>query len=361
MTSSLPAYWRSLANGSCNGFFDRLLLMLLIPLAVPYALAQQLRSRLYKSGLLKTRQLPRPVLSIGNITVGGTGKTPVTAYIARYLLDRGFKVVVLSRGYGGTLEGTTAVVSNGKQLFHAAEECGDEPLLLAKMLPGLMVVIGSDRHAAGMLAMEQLSPDIFLLDDGYQHLRLHRDLNILLLDHGKPFGNGWTLPAGLLREPLGAVERSDLVILTRCVDNGPLPENLQGKKVYKSRHKLADLLPLHGGETVGFEALRNKNILVFAGIADPEFFFAQLGKKGLKMIKTLSFADHAAYDDQAVALISEAAQAAGADYLLTTEKDGVKLKLLPKALKQKTILARLELEVEDAESLKELLLQAVGK
>ena len=163
------------------------------------------------------------MVSIGNITVGGTGKTPVTAYIARFLLAQGYRVAVLSRGYGGSLEGQTCVVSDGLTIMLSAVECGDEPYLLASTVPGLMVVIGTDRYAAGQLAIEQLAPDIFLLDDGFQHLRLHRDLNILLQDFSRPFGNGLTLPAGILREPSSAASRADLVIFTRAPKGATIP------------------------------------------------------------------------------------------------------------------------------------------
>jgi tetraacyldisaccharide 4'-kinase len=146
---------------------------------------------LYRIGILETRKLPRLVISIGNIAVGGTGKTPVTAHLARLIMAQGLKVAVLSRGYGGTLEGQTAIVSDGREITLSADQCGDEPFLLAKSVPGLAVVIGSDRYAAGQLALKGFDTDIFLLDDGFQHLRLHRDLNILLLDCSRPFGNGW--------------------------------------------------------------------------------------------------------------------------------------------------------------------------
>ena len=163
------------------------------------------------------------MISVGNITVGGTGKTPATAFIARLLIGRGLKVAVLSRGYGGSMEGETAIVADGRTILLDAGQCGDEPYLLAATVPGLMVVMGADRYSAGMLAMERLSPDIFLLDDGFQHLRLRRDLDILLVDWARPFGNGRTLPAGLLREPLSAVQRADLVVYTRCPQGPPLP------------------------------------------------------------------------------------------------------------------------------------------
>src|SRR6185369_16185298 len=154
MRSALATYWRGLANGNCNSILDRLLLMCLIPFSLPYTLIQSLRAGLYRIGILRSQRLPRPVISIGNLTVGGTGKTPVTACIARHLLAHGMKVAVLSRGYGGTLEGQTTIVSDGSTICHSAEECGDEPYLLATTVPGLMVIIGTDRHAAWLLALE---------------------------------------------------------------------------------------------------------------------------------------------------------------------------------------------------------------
>ncbi len=137
MISVLSTYWRSLADKGATDLPGFLLLILLIPFSIPYSLIQRLRSYLYEKDMLRKKRLPRPVISIGNITVGGTGKTPVTAYVARHLSEKGFKVAVLSRGYGGLLEGRTAIVSDGKQLFHSAEECGDEPFLLAKRCPVL--------------------------------------------------------------------------------------------------------------------------------------------------------------------------------------------------------------------------------
>ena len=173
----------------------------------------------YAAGLLPSRKLPRPVISVGNLTVGGTGKTPTVAMLARHFISRGKRVVVLSRGYGGR---QTAWGGGGFHwklaLLLSPEEAGDEPYLLASTVPGLAVVVGADRYRAGLLAMEQLKPDIFILDDGYQHLRLKRDLNILLLDSRHPFGNGRMLPAGLLREPQSAAERADLIMYTRCSD-----------------------------------------------------------------------------------------------------------------------------------------------
>jgi tetraacyldisaccharide 4'-kinase len=321
--------------------------MLLMAPSLAYALLQRLRAWLYRTGALNARRLPRPVISIGNIAVGGTGKTPVTAYIARLLLAQGLRVAVLSRGYGGSLEGQVQIVSNGTTVALSAAECGDEPFLLASTIPGLMVVIGSDRYAAGLLAMEQLSPDVFLLDDGFQHLRLHRDLNILLLDYARPFGNGWTLPAGLLREPKHAALRADLVIRTRCPDGAVVSAVVPGRPHCCARHLLGDAIPLAGGEPIRLDALRGKKALAFAGIAEPELFFDGLRGRGLNLVATLTLPDHAPYDGATLHEIMDKFRKSGAEVALTTEKDGVKLNALPLELSEKTLLARLELTMDD--------------
>ncbi|MFZ2949905.1 MAG: tetraacyldisaccharide 4'-kinase, partial [Desulfuromonadaceae bacterium] len=320
-----------------------------------YALVQQLRVRLYQCGILKTERLPRPVVSIGNVTVGGTGKTPVSAYIARILLARGYRVAVLSRGYGGSLEGQTCVVSDGATIMLSAGECGDEPYLLASTVPGLMIVIGTDRYAAGQMAMQQLAPDIFLLDDGFQHLRLHRDLNILLLDFSLPFGNGWTLPAGILREPSAAVKRADLVIFTRAPESAINNRDMGGTPRCLSSHTIVDLLPLGSHSPVPFSHCSGHTVLAFAGIADPDSFFTGLRGQGLNLVQTLSFPDHVIYDPERCNEIADAMRTSGADFIVTTEKDGVKLKGFSVDCAARTLLARLELTIDNPAVLSGLL------
>jgi tetraacyldisaccharide 4'-kinase len=359
MKGSLAAYWHSLAKGGCERIPGRLLILVLMPFSLLYAFIQTVRLRFYQSGILKAKYLPRPVISVGNITVGGTGKTPVTAYIARFLMAQGLRVAVLSRGYGGSLEGTTAIVSDGTVLLLEPEQCGDEPFLLAQTIPGLMVVIGADRYAAGVLAISKLSPDIFILDDGFQHLRLHRDLDILLLDYRSPFGNGWTLPAGMLRESSSAVDRADIVILTRCPDGALSAAAVPGKPVCYARHHVSAARPFSEDALVPFTSLQNHTFLAFAGIAEPYYFFDGLRAQGLNIAATIVFPDHTAYTESQIAEITLALRSCGAGSVITTEKDGVKLTHLSENISQKLFLARLELTLEDpsplAASLRNLL------
>ncbi|MDD2897406.1 MAG: tetraacyldisaccharide 4'-kinase [Desulfuromonadaceae bacterium] len=359
MNGTLHSYWRDLASGNRTRTGDTFFLLFLTPLAWLYSSALRLRAQLFKRGVLKTYRLSRAVVSIGNITVGGTGKTPVTAYIARFLLSEGLRVAVLSRGYGGSLEGQTCVVSDGTTVMLRSEECGDEPYLLATTIPGLMVVIGPDRYTAGQMAFQQLSPDIFLLDDGFQHLRLYRNLNILLQDFTRPFGNGLTLPAGILREPASAARRADLTIFTRTPQTALVPANTGKSPHCLSRHKLADLLPLTGGTPISFTECLDKKALVFAGIADPDSFFEGLRVEGLTVVRCLNFPDHSVYNRERCAEIAEAFRESGADVLITTEKDGVKLTGLSPELASRTLLARLDLTIDNPELLKNMLIKLV--
>ncbi len=347
MSGSAQTYWRMLASGRLTGPLDRLVLALLSPLGWLYSLILRLRVLMYQSGVLKKFRLPRPVISIGNITVGGTGKTPVTARIARDLLATGYKVAVLSRGYGGSLEGRSCVVSDGKNLLLNAGECGDEPYLLASTVAGLIVVIGSDRYAAGQLAM-QFSPDIFLLDDGFQHLRLHRNLNILLLDYSRPFGNGMVLPAGLLRESISAMRRSDLILFTRApIKGAEININTHGIHYCISSHTIVDLIQLDTGRSLPVSEYNGKKIMAFAGIADPDLFFNGLRGLGLNLVHCISYPDHETYGEKRVGELMDAMRRSGAELIVTTEKDGVKIKGLPQELTGHILLARLDLTIDN--------------
>ncbi|HEY5512331.1 MAG TPA: tetraacyldisaccharide 4'-kinase [Geomonas sp.] len=317
-------YFRELVDGKRHGVPDRLLLASLRALAPVYALLLRLRAAAYRHGVLPSHRLPVPVISVGNLVLGGTGKTPMVAWLAGYLVARGKRVAVLSRGYGGSAEGEPRIVSDGSRMLLTPEQSGDEPFLLAQKVPGLMVVTGADRYRAGLLALRELKPDICILDDGFQHLRLRRDLDILLLDAARPFANGRTLPAGFLRESVAAAARADLVVYTRC-SPGVRPDLFTGKPSCRTSHQLAGMVPLGGGERAGFELAKGARVTAFSGIADPGAFFDLLEEQGVRLTATLAFADHASYGEPEIAAICRLRDASRSTLLITTEKDAVKL------------------------------------
>lgn len=355
MNCNLQNYWRSMASGKNRSLTAHLLQLVLLPAAIIYGAVLWLRPFLYRLHMLKTRHLPRPVIAIGNITVGGTGKTPFTILLARMLMEQGLKVAVLSRGYGGNLKAECAVVSDGNSILLSAKQCGDEPYLLARSLPGLAVLIGADRYQAGLLAMEKLQPDVFLLDDGFQHIRLHRNLNILLLDCQQPFGNGFTLPAGLLREPVGATKRADLLVLTRCTNNQTTHKLLPALPCCYSSHQLTSFHRLDDDTNVDLAVLMQAKTAAFAGIAEPAGFFNALKSKGINLVDTLALPDHEPYNTKTVALLQQLQKSSAANWLLTTDKDAVKLYNLDKELRDRIVTARLTIVLEDETELKKAL------
>lgn len=334
-----------MADGRLSGFYAGLFRLLLSPVALCYRNIQIMRAALYRRGILRSYRLSCPVISVGNLTVGGTGKTPATAWIARRLLQQGLRVAVLSRGYGGSLEGNCALVSDGQTILLTPDQCGDEPYLLASTIPGLMVVIGSDRYRAGLLAQEALKPDAFLLDDGFQHLRLQRDLNILLLDGQRPFGNGWTLPSGLLREPRSALARADLVLFTRCHAGQIVPD--PGKPYCCSEHRLTSFNRSDNGDELSPAALQGSRVLAFAGIADPAAFFEGLEELGIPLVASCALPDHEPYQEKGLEQIDRLYAESKADWLITTEKDGVKLRSQTRPWSKRLLVAPLNLRLPD--------------
>lgn len=322
---SFQHYFRALLEGKRRGAVALLIQSVLLVLSMPYAILMRWRSLAFRIGVLRTRHLPRPVISVGNITAGGTGKSPMVAWIARYLIERGKRVAVLSRGYGGSAIATGGIVSDGRRILMHAAEAGDEPVMLAETVPGLIVAVGADRYRSGLDVLRQLGPDVFILDDGFQHQRLYRDLDILLMDAERPLGNGHVLPAGLMREPRSAASRADLVVYTRCQGVSPV-HAFPGIPFCRADHEIVAVRSLDGKKApepvAGVRSLKG---VAFAGIADPGRFFSMLRQAGLKLVAEIPFPDHCVYDNEALERIGKAMESAEGDYLITTEKDVVKL------------------------------------
>jgi len=302
-----------------------------------YGRGVQLRNAAYDNKTLKMKHLPCVVISIGNITVGGTGKTPLTTYLAEFIERMGCRVVILSRGYGGSAEGAGGIVSDGQRVRMRTDECGDEPYMMAQRLRTTPVLVGKNRWQSGMLAVETFQPDVILLDDAFQHRGLARDLDLVLLDAEKPFGNGFLFPRGILREPADSLKRGHALIYTRTGKTDPVPEKalqpfLQSRPVFYSHHrpnlvKIIPGKPRSEKDSKGtvlnkhMDYLRGKQIFAFAGIARNEDFFDMIPSFGCKLSGELSFTDHHQYTRSDIQKIQQSAVDRHADCLMTTEKD----------------------------------------
>jgi tetraacyldisaccharide 4'-kinase len=318
---------------------------LLYGVSIFYGAANRLRSSGYRYKLLPTRRLPCKVISVGNITVGGTGKTPMTIHVAGEIKRAGYQVAVISRGYKGGAEKHGGIVSDGRTLCMDAELAGDEPYLIAGRLKGVPVVVGKNRFAAGMLAVEKFRPDVIVLDDAFQHLKLKRDLDLVLLDNRHPFGNSQLLPRGILREPAASLARSTACILTRC-KTGADEATMSSEKmvrvlapdrpVFRSSH-VPYCYAVNSGERKPFDAvadfftakdfeeIENRRAFCFSGIARNDDFRQTVGELGLNVSGFLEFPDHHPYTEDDMSGILRQAGISGADLLITTEKDHVRI------------------------------------
>ncbi len=311
-----------------KSFWTRVILFPLYLLSLPYGGVVRARGLFYTLGLKKPRRLACPVISVGNITVGGTGKTPLVMALAKGLMDRGIPVAILSRGYKGK-ETSGSLVSDGQTVSLSPEESGDEPFLMANSLKGIPVFIGKDRFVTGQMALQRFGVRALLLDDGYQHLQLYRELNILLIDSHIGFGDQHLLPRGILREPLSHLRRAHLFLLTKVEDpeacrsqETKLREIQPSSPIFHSHYEPLGLIgPMEEWEEL--HSLKGKKALVFSGIANPIYFSSLLKKCGMEIVKEVVFPDHHLYTASDLASLEK--EGKGIDWFVTTEKDMVKL------------------------------------
>ncbi|MEZ4524822.1 MAG: tetraacyldisaccharide 4'-kinase [Desulfobacterales bacterium] len=328
---------------------------LLYAFSLVYGTVPAIRAWMYRKNILESRSLPCFVISIGNITAGGTGKSPMTVYLAKMLRDRGFRVVILSRGYGGSHMKKGGIVSNGQSVLMSADEAGDEPYMMARSLRDVPVLVGRNRCKNGMLAIRLFDPDVILLDDGYQHLQLKRDLDLLLLDCENPLGNGHVLPRGMLREPLSALSRAQGIVLTRC-ETTPvkaLPNPVRSIPVFRSRHipylcHITDeqgqtILHPNGQKKWDISVLKDRRVFLFSGIARNDLFFRTVEAFGCTVAGSKEFPDHYFYCAADMQEIVGLAKKRKAELIVTTEKDFVRVP--PAALSGKMRLAVIGIEI----------------
>ena len=327
-------------NWDMNWQIDRLLYkrektwgekILLSPLtfaSLPYGWAIRLRILSYNLGFRRQASLPCPVISVGNITVGGTGKTPLVITLAKGLLEKGIPLAILSRGYRGKAS-SEPVVSDGKKKLLSPEESGDEPFLMAQRLPEVPILVGKDRFRNGHMAFERFGVQGILLDDGFQYLRLHRDLDIVLVDSSLGFGDHHLLPRGILREPLSHLRRAHLFLLTKVEDVEacrPLEKRLReihpSSPIFHSHYEPVGLIGPRG-EWEDPPALKGKKVIALSGIGNPAYFSTLLKKMGAEVIREIIYPDHHTYTTQDLTFLEK--NMSGIDRIVATEKDMVKL------------------------------------
>jgi len=315
---------------------------LLLGLSKVYGGAVQLRLKLFDCGIFRRKTLGCMVISVGNITVGGTGKTPIVEMLARALNEGGRRVIVLSRGYKSKDRGmkrflrrnfgyAPKVVSDGETVFLDSLEAGDEPYMLAKNLTGVPVLVDRNRVKAGSYAIEKFEADTLLLDDGFQYLSLRRKLDLVLIDCTSPFGNGWLLPRGFLREPVKNLKRANYIFLTKTANQDLDSIKAEVRKfnheaeIIETVHNPLYFENIHTGGQHPLEFIRGKKIHILSAIARPESFEEALRGLDAEVIGISRFIDHHRFTYDEVEQILNKARQDGAEMIIVTEKDAVRL------------------------------------
>ena len=313
--------YRKLISGQSTGLAAAILRFFLAIAACGYSIIVRLRNRFYDSGLLKSCKAGAPVISIGNITTGGTGKTPLVIWLCKFLQQREIKCAVLTRGYKTT--------QNSKL---KTQNYSDEPAILAESCPNAKVIVNPDRVEAATEAVNEFGAKVLIMDDGFQHRSLHRDIDIVTIDATCPFGYGRILPAGLLRESVTALKRADAAVITRC-------NQISGEQLTELEEKLLSVnpdmiiaksihAPLYAKSTDGeisIDRLKDKKVFAFCGIGNPDAFLKTIKNIEADLVGSKIYNDHYHYTDNDIAEICRKADDLKADLILTTQKDWTKI------------------------------------
>jgi tetraacyldisaccharide 4'-kinase len=293
----------------------------------PYAMAAAARRAAYRRSWLSSRRLRQPVISIGNLSVGGSGKTPLVAWVAAMLVERGLKPSILTRGYRRGSQAGLIIIAPGENRRPDSLEAGDEPALLARRLPSVPILVAADRWQAGCAAEREFGVDAHVLDDGFQHLRLHRDLDVVALDSSTGLERARVLPFGPLREPVTALRSAQAAVITRCEVGSPeaieaLVKSINpGLAIFRAATILRHLAPFAGSAPADIEDVRRLPSLAFCAIGNPRAFWSDLRQWGFNVAGERAFRDHHRYTAHDLAALGESAVRCGARQLLTTEKD----------------------------------------
>lgn len=322
-------YYLDIITERENGLVPFLLRMILSLASIPYLFIINLRNFLYKIKLLKTKKLPCLVISIGNLTWGGTGKTPVTEKVSKILSKNNISHAILNRGYKSENKNEINTVSDKTGILLKPPYAGDEALMLAEKLKGVPVITGKDRYSTGKFAIETYGAKALILDDGYQHIALEKDLNILLVDSSKDFEKEKLTPRGTLREPFKSLSRADLILLTKTNQTGRDIDKLYSfikyynhiASIEKAVHRVEEVIELKSGRAFSLSSFKDKKVLAFSAIGDPSSFHLSLKEIGLNIGGFVEFDDHHYYSPEEVNEIYRKAETLKAEAIITTEKD----------------------------------------
>ncbi len=334
----------------------------LFPLSAVYGGIIEIRNLYYNNHFLPVERLPKPTISVGNISAGGTGKTPVVGFIAQYIDKMGKKVAILSRGYGRQTK-STVLLSNNNLHRVPYSRSGDEPRLLAQKLRNGFVVIDGNRIRGGKLAIKKNAPDFFILDDGFQHRRVYRDLDIVTMDATDIWGGGFMLPAGKLREPLSQLRRADLIWITKTDQAASSLAEIKReirKKIKKplifSEHSPKKVCSFYDQTSYRLHELKGKKVVAFCGIADHNSFKNTLLQLGTEILVFQRFRDHHRFRPGEISKLLKIKECKKADWLITTEKDAVRIDGSNKNLLKSLFFLEIEINlVSGLESLEKMI------
>ena len=332
----IKEYYLSILSGHQRDFFATLFRLFLTVLTFLYLAVLHTRNALYRYGITKRKTLPAKVISIGNITAGGTGKTPLVEFLARYLRTKKKKIAILSRGYGGRVPSTSECVKSAEDgKCNNQNDVNDEYLILRENLEGIPILLGKDRLYNGEKAIFNYGSECLILDDGFQHIKLKRDLDIVVIDALNPFAGEYLIPRGFLREPLKGLKRADLFVISHCNQiNEDRLRTLYTKlqnfnkniDICESIHEPVHLENISDNSLWNTSWLRGKRIYGLCAIGNPQSFAATLKELGVCLIQFHTYPDHHAYTQAELDNVVAEAKHLGADAIVVTQKDAVKLK-----------------------------------
>jgi len=337
----------------------KILVLILSPLGFIYSILMSIRRTLFEKNIFKSKSLLVPVISIGNISLGGTGKTPVIVWLIKKIIDQGLNPAVISRGYR-SVDSSLTIVSDGKGNVLTSPPASDEAVMLSRLFPNVPIVTGTDRIISGDKVISELNADVVLVDDGFQYLKLRRNFDLLLF-HGKnPFGNGRVFPSGFLREPVESSKNADAFLVTGEDKEGGIQKveslNLP-VPIFTGELVVDRIFCPEKKSNIPLEKIKESKILAFSGIGNPDSFDHILNKSGFSIVDHLKFSDHTVYNKKYFLRISRKIESLNPEYIITTEKDEVKLGDLQLGIPM--LVLKVEMKFDDPDSLFQIILEKI--